>query len=169
MNQLRDETSQAGGITTDQFVPSHSIIEEPFQFGREDTCMGQSKGMEIRVRQVHVQKGEMIGQFLRCCGQTRHAIGDGVQGGQRRRMSSAKGGELVGNAGTAHLNHGEQQPALGAESLHQRGRGDASLGGDVGQGQTNGADPTDCAGGGVEQLDIGDRAAARTHPAMINK
>ncbi|MDO8501929.1 MAG: hypothetical protein Q7S20_08790 [Gemmatimonadaceae bacterium] len=48
----------------------------------------------------------------------------------------------------------EQEIALGSESLHQRGGGQAGFGADVGEGQMLGADPAECTESGVENRGV---------------
>src|SRR5262245_58370119 len=97
--------------------------------------MREGVPMEIWIEEVHLEKREAVRQRLRCVGHGGHALGHVMQGGQGRAALLTDARELVAEALGAARGKREEEAALRAEALHQRGRRHAGLTGDVREGE----------------------------------
>jgi hypothetical protein len=137
----------------------HGISKVLLQHGEQRPFLFGQDGAKLRIGQVEVEKGQVIGEgfwrVVRVRGGEDQGRDQAVQRiGHGRR--GVHGEEMLGGVGGA--DEAEQQVTLGAEPLGDGGGGDARGVSDIGEGQPRGPDLADGGGDGAEDSGIGDGA-----------
>ena len=131
---LLDQASQFGGVTGAQFACGNGSIEELLRFLADSFELAESDSAELGIGQVDLQIGEPVGYGFRRGGETGALHEQLEERLERRGEFRVRGGELRGHAGRSPFHRGEEQRALGAETLDEGGRHYPGFFGYVGEG-----------------------------------
>jgi hypothetical protein len=142
---------------------AYGFIEQGTELCLELPRVREGEAMEIAIGEVHFEKREMIRESFRRLRHPRHAARHGFDRLQRGAGGGAKAAEFLVDARSALSRDGEQQAALGAESLHQRGGCEADFLRDIGESEAGGPQALDDASDAGEDVGIGFEAWARRH------
>jgi len=158
-----DEAGERGGVAGAKFAGGDGGVEELLRFVAEGAELSESDGVEVGVGEIDLEIGEAVG----------HGFGGGREGGavgveldegfERGFVLGAGGGELLRDGAGCGAAEGQEQAALGAKALDERGGNDAGFPGDVGEGELRRAATLHDAAGGGEDLLVGGLAWARAH------
>ncbi len=158
-----DKACELGGVAGTEFAGSDGFVEELLRFVAEGAELRESDGVEVGIGEIDLEIGEAVG----------HGLGSGREGGafcveldegfEGGVVLGAGGGELLGDGAGRGAAKREEQAALGAEALDERGGNDAGFLGDVDEGELRGAAALHDTRGGGEDFGVGGLAWARAH------
>jgi hypothetical protein len=150
-------------LTAHQFAGGQRVRDQPPRFPFDELGVGDRMPPEVGVGQIDLQKGEAVRDLFRRPHELGPAVAKGEERLGRRWVRLADGRELLPVPFRAGGGEREQQAALGAEALDERGRRDPAFAGDIGERQADRPEPTDGAGGGAEKRGVGRLARTRAH------
>lgn len=160
---LLDEAGKIGGVAGEEFASGHGGVEELARFAADGFELREGNGAEVGIGEIDLEIGEAVGHSFGRGGEAGAIHVEFDQGLQRRSMLCTRCGELLDNGGRSSFHSGEEQRALGAEALDERGGNDANFFGDVCEGEVRGAAALHDAGGGGEDGFVGCFAGAGRH------
>lgn len=158
---MLDKPRELSRVALPQLACGHCFVQQLFRFVAKRVELLERNGMKIRIGQIVLQPGQAIGHRFR-----RRSKGSAVcvqldERLQRRLVVRASRGELLRDASRRAAAQGQQQAALGAEALDQRGGYDTGLFSDVRKSELRGTESLHDARGSSEKLFVGRFARSR--------
>lgn len=161
--EVLDKPSKLGRIAIAKLSSRDSFIQHPLRFIADRAELCERDGVKVRIGQIVLEPGEAVSHGLRrgCEGSAIRVQLD--KRFERRFIASAGTSELVCHTAGRRATKGQQEAALGPETLDESRWNHTGFPGDIGKRELRRAAPLHHPGGGRQDFFVGCFARSRRH------